>query len=78
MARTRVFNSEGGQAVRIPPELAYSNEDIELEINRFGDVLIIFPARDDLREVVATLRKMPRPEHAEKRYPIQPPRRPQD
>jgi virulence-associated protein VagC len=73
MARTRVFNSEGGQAVRIPPKLVYSNE---LEINRFGDVLIIFPARDDLREVM--LRKMPRPERVEERYPIQPPIRRRD
>ncbi len=78
MARTRVLNSEAGQAVRIPPEFAYWNEDIELGINRFGDVLIIFPAREEMREVVATLRKMPRPERVEKKCPIQPPIRRRD
>ena len=75
MARTRVFNSVDGQAVCIPPELAYSNEDIDLEINRFGEVLIIFPARDDLTDVVAILRQMPKPDYVEKRQPIDLPRR---
>ena len=70
MPRTRVFNSGGGQAVRIPAELAYAEMNIELEISRFGEVITIFPARNNMRDIVAELRRMPKPHQAEKRQPI--------
>jgi antitoxin VapB len=71
MPRTRIFNFGDGQAVRIPAELAYANMDIDLEITRLGDVITIFPARDNLRDVVAALRGMPKPRRIEKREPIE-------
>jgi antitoxin VapB len=75
MARTRAFKSGNGQAIRIPAELAYADTDIDLEITRLGDVITIFPARSNMRDVVAALRRMPKPRHAEKRQPIEVPRR---
>jgi len=75
MPRTRVFKSGNSQAVRIPAELAYADTDIDLEITRLGDVITIFPARDSLKDVVAALRRMPKPPRVEKRRPIDVPLR---
>jgi antitoxin VapB len=73
MPRTRAFKSGNSQAIRIPAELAYSNTNVDLEINRLGDVITIFPARDSMNDVVATLRRMPKPRRVEKRQPIEVP-----
>jgi antitoxin VapB len=73
MARTRVFKSGNSQAVRIPAELAYADTNVELEINRLGDVITVFPARRGLKEAVAALRKLPKPPAVEKREPIEVP-----
>jgi antitoxin VapB len=70
MPRTRVFKSGNSQAVRIPAELAYADTDVDLEITRLGDVVTIFPARNSLKDVVAALRRMPKPAGVEKRQPI--------
>ena len=70
MPRTRVFKSGNSQAVRIPAELAYADTDVDFEITRLGDVITIFPARNSLRDAVATLRRMPKPPYIEKRQPI--------
>ena len=78
MSRTRVFKSGNSQAVRIPAELAYADTDIDLEITRLGDVITIFPARNSLKDVVAALRRMPKPSGVEKRQPIDLPRRRRD
>jgi antitoxin VapB len=67
MPRTRAFKSGDGQAVPIPAELAYADIDIDLEITRLGDVITIFPVRVSMRDVVATLRSMPKPRKVEKR-----------
>lgn len=75
MPRTRVFKSGNSQAVRIPAELAYADTEIDLEITRQGDVITIFPARNSLKQAVATLRSMPKPAHVEKREPIEVPER---
>ena len=77
MTRTRVFNSDDGQAVRIPAELAYADIDIDLEIARLGNIITIIPARSNMTDVVAALRCMPKPRQVEKRRPIKVPvRRP--
>ncbi len=78
MPRTRVFKSGNSQAVRIPAELAYANADIDLEITRLGDVITIFPARNNLSDVAAALRRMPKPRRVEKREPIDVPVRRRD
>lgn len=78
MPRTRAFKSGNSQAVRIPAELAYEDTDIDLEITRLGDVITIFPARHDMSDVVAELRRMPKPSRVEKRQPIEVPTRGRD
>jgi antitoxin VapB len=78
MAKTRVFKSGNSQAVRLPAEIAYADMDIELEIQRTGDVVTIHPARPSLKDMVATLRNMPKPGRVEKREPIDVPVRRRD
>lgn len=41
--RTRVFQSGNSQAVRIPKELQFERLDVEYEIQREGDRIIIQP-----------------------------------
>ncbi|MEL7141186.1 MAG: type II toxin-antitoxin system VapB family antitoxin [Cyanobacteria bacterium J06643_4] len=41
--RTRVFQSGNSQAVRIPKELQFEQLDVEYEIEREGDRIIITP-----------------------------------
>jgi antitoxin VapB len=76
--RTRAFKSGNSQAVRIPAELAYADTELDLEITRLGDVITIFPARNNMSDVVAALRRMPKPRHVEKRQPIEVPVRRRD
>jgi antitoxin VapB len=78
MSRTRAFKSGNSQAVRIPAEIAYADTNLELEITRSGDVITIFPARSSLKEMVAALRAIPKPEKPEKRVPIEIPLRKRD
>jgi antitoxin VapB len=78
MSRTRAFKSGNSQAVRIPSELAYEDTNIDLEITRLGDVITIFPVRESLKDVVATLRLMPKPPTVEKREPFEVPLRERD
>jgi antitoxin VapB len=78
MPRTRAFKSGNSQAVRIPAELAYAETDFDLEITRLGDVITIFPARNNMSDAVAALRRMPKPRHVEKRQPIEVPLRRRD
>ena len=75
MSSTRVFKSGNSQAVRIPAEYAYADTDLELTISRLGDVITIFPARQNLKDSVAALRAMPKPSTVEVRDPIDMPNR---
>jgi|WetSurMetagenome_2_1015567.scaffolds.fasta_scaffold1115130_1 antitoxin VapB len=72
MATTRVFKSGNSQAVRIPAELAYASNDMEVNVTRNGDVITIVPFKQDLKAMVARLRAMPKPSSIEKREPIEP------
>ena len=55
MVRTKLFKNGNSQAVRIPAELAYSQWDMELVIERHGDELRIRPARQRMGDVLGTL-----------------------
>jgi antitoxin VapB len=50
--RTRVFQSGNSQAVRIPKELQFGRLDVEYEIERQGDSLIIRPVGDSLEHAL--------------------------
>ena len=75
MPLTRAFKSGNSQAVRIPAELAYEDMSVELTISRYGDMIVIQPARPSLQEMVASLRAMPKPTEVEARDPIEVPDR---
>jgi antitoxin VapB len=65
MAQTRAFKSGNSQAVRIPAEIAYEDMSQELTITRTGDVITIYPARQNLKKMVEILRGMPKPTEIE-------------
>ena len=75
MPLTRAFKSGNSQAVRIPAELAYEDTTIELSIDRYGDVIVITPVRQNLKEMVEALRAMPKPSQIEPHEPIEAPER---
>ncbi|MCD8515152.1 MAG: type II toxin-antitoxin system VapB family antitoxin [Burkholderiaceae bacterium] len=55
MAHTRLFKNGNSQAVRIPAELAYPSNDLDLIIERQGDELRIRPARRRMGDVLGKL-----------------------
>ena len=73
--RTKVFKSGNSQAVRIPAEFAYADTDAPFEITRAGDVITIYPARQNLKRMVAELQRLPLPAEPEVREPIEMPDR---
>lgn len=50
--RTRVFQSGNSQAVRIPKEIQFDRLDIEYEIERQGETLMIRPVSAPLTDVL--------------------------
>lgn len=52
MPITRVFRNGNSQAVRIPAELAYERNDLDVEIERVGDEIRLRPARRSLAGVL--------------------------
>ena len=55
---TRLFRNGNSQAVRIPKALAFDSVDIEVEIERRGDDLIVRPAKRRLTGLGAAFRKL--------------------
>jgi antitoxin VapB len=78
MPLTRAFKSGNSQAVRIPAEIAYDDTDVELSIARYGDVIVITPVRQNLKDMVAALRAMPKPAQIEAYEPTELPDRERD
>lgn len=50
---TKIFKNGNSQAVRIPAEFAYERNDLDVEIERIGDQLVIRPVRRRLDQVMA-------------------------
>ena len=55
MTTTRLFKNGNSQAVRIPAELAFSSNDMELLIERVGEELRIRPAQRRMGNVMKVL-----------------------
>ena len=55
---TRLFRNGNSQAVRIPKALAFDSVDVEVEIERRGDELIVRPSRRPLTGLGPALRKL--------------------
>ncbi|HTZ65937.1 MAG TPA: AbrB family transcriptional regulator [Roseiarcus sp.] len=75
MPLTRAFKSGNSQAVRIPAELAYPDVNVELTIERHGDVIVISPVRGSMAEAVAKLRALAKRGQPQVREPIEMPDR---
>ncbi len=72
VATTKVFKSGNSQAVRIPAEMAFESNDMEVTITRNGDVITIIPVKQDLKRMVEQLRGLPKLPEIETREPIEP------
>jgi antitoxin VapB len=48
MLTTKAFRNGNSQAIRIPAEIAYERNDVELEVERIGDEIRIRPRRKKL------------------------------
>lgn len=57
--QTKVFKNGNSQAVRIPAEIAYDSTDIELEIVRIGDRIIIEPAARSPGDMIRRMKALP-------------------
>ena len=55
---TRLFRNGNSQAVRIPKAFAFDSIDIEVEIERRGDELVVRPAKRKLTGLGAAFRKL--------------------
>ena len=55
---TRLFRNGNSQAVRIPSALAFDSVDVEIEIERKGDELIVRPIRRKLSGLGAAFRQL--------------------
>lgn len=75
MPLTRAFKSGNSQAVRIPAELAYEDTNVELSIDRYGDVIVISPVRGSMADAVAKLRALAKRRGQQVREPIEMPDR---
>lgn len=71
---TRTFRSGNSQAVRLPKEVAYNGE-VELTIEKSGDVITMYPKRPTLKEMVDKLRNVPAPSSVQRRERIEFPKR---
>ena len=71
---TKTFRSGNSEAVRLPKEIAFG-PDVELVVERKGDVVTMYPKRTSGRELVEKLNALPRPSTVQKRAPFVAPRR---
>lgn len=58
-AISRVFKSGNSQAVRIPADMAYDSNVMEVIVRRSGDEITIRPRRTSVAEMIAALRALP-------------------
>ncbi len=66
IARTRTFRSGNSEAIRLPKDVAFG-EDQELVIVRSGDVMTIYPAVTSIPAMIKRLRALPAPPTIERR-----------
>ena len=76
-AKTRTFRSGNSEAVRLPKEVAFGEDGLELTVIRTGDVVTIYPARNKWQAALARLAELPplAPEHHFIREPFEAPLR---
>jgi len=57
--QTKAFKNGNSQAVRIPAEIAYESTDIELNIVRIGNKIIIQPVAQSLGDILRQMKPLP-------------------
>jgi antitoxin VapB len=58
--RTKTFRSGNSQAVRLPAEIAYGEDGLELEVTRHGDMITLRPASaKTMKELAQYLKSLP-------------------
>jgi antitoxin VapB len=66
--RTKTFRSGNSQAVRLPRDVAFEGDDVELVLVRSGDVLTIYPAtKKSAAEMIKQLGGLPAPPRPQER-----------
>lgn len=63
---SRVFRSGNSEAVRMPKDVAFGR-DMEVTIERNGDVVTITPKRMTIQEGLRKLAQLPKPSEIEER-----------
>jgi antitoxin VapB len=69
VVNSRTFRSGNSEAVRLPKDVAFGR-DIEVTIVRSGDVLTIYPKKQEklsVAEMLKRLAELPKPSEIEKR-----------
>lgn len=56
---TKAFRNGNSQAVRIPAELAFDSTDIELDIVRIGNKIIIQPVAKSPGDILRQMKALP-------------------
>jgi len=72
---SRTFRSGNSDAVRLPKEISFG-PGIEVEIERKGDVVTISPKQKSVKEMLAKLRSLPKPDSIGVRHEVEIPERP--
>lgn len=72
---SRTFRSGNSDAVRLPKDITFG-PGVEVEIERNGDVVTMRPKRPSVAEMIAELRRLPKPGGVQERTPIEFPDRP--
>lgn len=65
---SKVFRRGNSEAVRLPKDVAFGR-DVEVIIERTGDVLTIYPKRPSIKDMVQRLRELPVPSEIQERDP---------
>ncbi|MCW0047802.1 AbrB/MazE/SpoVT family DNA-binding domain-containing protein [Brevundimonas sp. BT-123] len=72
---SRTFRSGNSDAVRLPKEISFG-PGVEVEIERKGDVVTISPKQKSVKEMLAKLRCLPKPDSIGVRHEVEIPERP--
>lgn len=66
---SKTFRSGNSDAVRLPKEISFG-PNVEVEIERIGDVVTMRPKRLSVQEMMAKLDALPKPSRIGKRPPF--------
>lgn len=76
MVTTKPFRSGNSEAIRLPKHMAFG-PDTEVEISKHGDIVTIRPKpKQTIKEMIANLRALPKPDYVQAREPFEAPDRP--